>query len=116
MIINFFIMLGSFLDLLLTYKFLGLYKRKFPKKDWTVIEANPLIKYCVKTKGLNEGMFIAGSIILILALALVFVLSERWKFFLAGVYYMMVLFHLTNFLAISRLKGGKTNGNKKNKA
>lgn len=110
-LINFFLIVGSILDLFLTYKYLGEYKKKFPKKDWTVIEANPLIRYCVKAKGLGEGILVAGTVILFIFVGLINVLPERWKFFLAGTLYMMNVFHLLNFLAIKRIKleGGKKN-------
>lgn len=114
MIINFILILGSVLDLFLTYKYLGIYKEKFPKKDWTVIEANPLIKICVRMKGLGEGMLIAGTVIIAIMVVLINVLPTRWKFFLAGVLYMMNVFHLINFLAIKRMEV-KNNGRKKTK-
>ncbi len=37
MIINYVLIIGLILDLILTYNYLRLYKNKFPKKDFTVI-------------------------------------------------------------------------------
>lgn len=111
--IDSFVMLGSILDLTLTYNYLKLYKAKFPHKDFIVIESNPLIRSLVRSKGLKEGMITSSIIILFILMAILYVSSTPWKYFLAGVYYMMVTFHLTNFLAIKRMKGGKQNGKKK---
>ena len=113
-LVNAFVLLGSMLDLFLTYKYLGIYRYKFPKKDYLAIEANILVKYCCRIKGLGEGILISGTIIVSILLVLLQVLPERWKFFMAGVYYMMATFHLTNFLAIKRMKEVKTNGKKEN--
>lgn len=114
MIINYILVVGLLLDLLLTYKFLGLYKKRFPNKDYTVVETNPLLRYMVRTQGLGEGIISGGGIILMVLIALIFILPSGGKHFLAGAYYMMIVFHLTNFLALNRLKGGtKKNGKEK---
>lgn len=113
MIIELVVMLGSVSDLILTYNFLKLYKEKFPKKDFLVVESNPLIKNRVRAKGLQEGMFQSAIIILSILIMLLHIIPIHWKYFLLGVYYMMVTFHLTNFLAIKRDKGGKTNVKRK---
>lgn len=105
--IGYFVVLGLLLDLFLTYKFLNLYRLKFPKKDYLVVEANPLIRFMVRRAGLGTGMIYSGVIIMVILLWLLMVLPHHWKYFLLGVYYMMVTFHLTNFLAIRRIKGVK---------
>lgn len=118
--IEFFLYIGSILDLFLTYKYLGLYRERFPKKDWIAIEANPLIRMCVKSKGLGEGMLIAGTIILFVLAAIIHIANSNWQFFLAGVLYMMNVFHLLNFLALKGMQlketGGKNDGKENRKS
>lgn len=114
MIINYMLIVGLVLDLFLTYRFLGVYRNRFPDKDYAAIESNPLIRFFIREKGLGEGIIMSGLIIFLILLVLIVYLSENWKYFLAGVYYMMVTFHLLNFLALNRLKGGiKKNGKNK---
>ncbi len=102
--INFFVILGSVLDLILTYNFLKLYKKRFPKKDYTAVETNPLIRNAVRSMGLSEGMALSGAIILAILIVILSVIPYHWKYFLAGVYYMMVCFHLINFLSLKRME------------
>lgn len=104
-LINYFLILGSVLDLLLTYKFLSIHRDKFPDKDYTVIEANPIIRIAIRMKGLGEGMLISATIILFIMGVVVVVAPENFKFFLSGALYMMIVFHLINFLAMKRMKG-----------
>ncbi len=110
--INLFVMLGSVLDLIFTYKFLNLYKKRFPKKDYTIVETNPLIRNAIRSLGLTEGMVLSGVIIVAILMILLSVIPYQWKYFLAGVYYMMVCFHLLNFLSLKRMEvknGRRTN-------
>lgn len=111
--INFFIFLGCALDLFLTYKFLSLYKKRFPKKDYTAVETNPLIRNAIRSMGLIDGMIISGFIIIMILMVLLSVIPYHWKYFLAGVYYMMVCFHLLNFLSLKRMEV-KKNGRRNN--
>lgn len=101
------IIIGSILDLSLTYNYLKIYNQKFPKKDYAIIEANPLIRYCIRTLGLKEGMITSTFIILPIILLVIYLLPTRWDYFLAGCFYMMITFHLSNFLALKRMKGNK---------
>ncbi len=122
MIINYVLVIGCLLDLILTYNYLRLYKIKFPKKDYAIIEANPLIRYLIRRFKLMDGMIISGMIILTVVMILINLVNINTKFFLAGAYYMMITFHLTNLLAFSRIKninnndkGGNRNGKRKNR-
>lgn len=111
--INFFVILGLVLDLILTHNFLKLYKKRFPKKDYTVVETNPLIRHAVRNMGISEGIALSGAIILIILLVILSVIPYHWKYFLAGVYYMMVCFHLINFLSLKRMEV-KKHGKRRN--
>ena len=98
------IILGSIIDLFLTYKYLSAFRVKFPKKDYVVIESNPLIRAFVRSNGIGHGVIMAGFIIIGILMILLYFLNTNFKYFLAGVYYMMITFHLTNFLALRRLE------------
>ena len=102
--INLFIFMGCALDLILTKNFLELYKKRFPKKDYTVVETNPLIRNAIRSMGIRDGVIFSGVIIIMLLLVLLSMLPYHWKYFLAGVYYMMVCFHLINFLSLKRME------------
>ena len=103
-LINLIVVVGFVLDIILTRVFLGVYKKRFPGKDYTVVETNILVRGLIRRFGLNQGIIISTIIILVLlGLLLRFVLGTFGKGFLAGAYYMMVFFHLTNFLALRRL-------------
>ncbi len=116
MIINYLLIIGCLLDLLLTYNYLRLYKKQFPNKDFAIIEANPLIRNFIRRFGLLDGVVYSGGIILFILTLLIAFLPVNGKFFLAGAYYMMVTFHLTNYLALKRLDvRGLKNGKEKSK-
>jgi len=107
--INYFVMLGLLLDLILTYNFLKIYKEKFPKKDYTAVETNPLIRTAIRSMGLTEGIIFSGFIILMILMVVLKMIPYQWRYFLAGVYYMMICFHLLNLLSLKRMevKNGK---------
>ena len=104
MIIEAVIIVGLVIDLILTYNYLRVYRQKFPNKDFAIIEANPLIRKMIRSYGLGDGVFYSGLIIMLILLVLLKLFSENGKFFMAGAYYMMITFHLTNLLALKRMK------------
>lgn len=103
-IVEIAVLIASVIDLTLTYNYLKIYREKFPKKDFVVIEANPLIRFCIRSCGLGEGIFRSAFIILPLLVLLLYFLPTNWDFFLAGTFYMMLTFHLTNLLALKRIR------------
>lgn len=116
MIIEIALIIGLIIDLVLTYHYLKFYRERFPKKDYLVIESNPLIRSMVGRYGLVDGIVFSGFIILVILIILIAYTNTNFKFFLGGVYYMMIVFHLTNFLALKRMKGGKENGKTKKRS
>jgi len=106
MIINYLLIIGCILDLALTYNYLRLYRQKFPKKDFAIIEANPLIRNMIRRFGLLDGVVYSGLIILFMLSLMIVFFGINFKFFLAGAYYMMITFHLTNLLALNRMLEG----------
>lgn len=102
-IIEIAVLIASVVDLTLTYNYLKIYRNKFPKKDFILIEANPLIRSCIRSCGLGEGIFRSGFIILPVITFVLYLLPTNWDYFLAGIFYMMLVFHLTNYLALKRM-------------
>ena len=115
MIIEIALLIGCLLDLTLTYNYLKIYRKKFPKKDYIVIEANPLIRQLVRRNGLGWGMIYSGTMIFGIIIVIINFANTELKFFMAGVYYMMITFHLTNFLALKRMKQINIKAKRQNK-
>jgi len=101
-----------FLDMTLSYFFLKDCK-KITKGDWTVIEANPIIRYFIRKFELGFGLLIGSGFIFFILLVIVSITPEKLHYFFAGIYYMMCAFHLLNFRALKRIKNQK-GGKKKN--
>ena len=101
-----------FTDMTLSYFFLK-DCRKVTKGDWTLIEANPIIRYFLREFGLGYGILIGSGFVFAILLVIVSITNEHMHYFLAGIYYMMCAFHFLNFMALRRLKNLK-GGKKKN--
>jgi len=100
-------------DMFFTHNYLEIYRDKFPTKDWTLVEANPLIRNLVKNVGLNQGIVLSGLIIFVFLLILLWIGGEKSTYFLMGLYFMVDVYHFVQLRAIEniKLKGGK-NGKK----
>lgn len=105
------IVLGIFLiDMLLTYRYVKAYKKMYPKSEWYLCEANPILKSSMKAYGLEDGMVIGGFILGMMLIIILTIISVEWQYFLFGLYSMVNIFHLVNWKALERLieqKGGK---------
>lgn len=96
---------GAFLlDMFLTYRLAQAYKNKFPDKDWTTIEANPIIRNSWRKFGLKNGSLVSCAIISLILFTILQFTSENWHYFFFGIYSMMCVFHYTNFKALERIK------------
>ncbi len=98
-----YIFLASMSDLILTYFYLDMYRKRFPKNDWTLSEQNPIIRACVKMLGLETGMVVSGPIVLGLVMLVTYFLGSHGRFFLGGFLTMAVIVHFLNFAAVRRL-------------
>ena len=94
----------SLIDLGTTYLYANSFHNKFPKLDYTILEANPIIKYSWKTLGLNLGMIVGGLIIFAILFLITMNLSEKWLWYLMGVFTMMIIYHFLNFSQLAALK------------
>ena len=114
---EYFVLGLFFIDMLFSYFYIKRFRERHPDKDWSVVEANPLLRYNIKTFGLEKGMII-GSIMLLTILGIILVYANNnFKFFLIGVYFMVNVQHVVNWNSLRFLdkqKGGTRNG-KKNK-
>lgn len=98
------ILILSLLDLGATYLYISTFHKKFPQLDATQLEANPVLKMAMKQFGIAKGMLIGGIIIFAILLLIVFSLSEKWLYYLTGLFTMMLIYHFLNFSQLANLK------------
>lgn len=103
-----FIIIGMFLiDIILTYVNVNKYKKLFPKKDYTNIELNPIVKYLWKQMGLLKGGILATLIQIIILIFIISSFDSSTLLILLGAYLVIILIHLDNFNLINQKKKGK---------
>ena len=116
------VMILYVMDLVWSYNYMKKYRTMFPKGDWAAVEANPIIRYAIRVKGLGEGIIMGGIIVFVILAVLIRFSAAEFHWFLAGMYYMMNVFHFLNLMALGRLrnlknqKGGKKKNGKKEKS
>ena len=98
------ILVMSLLDLTATYLYVSTFHTKFPKLDYTTLEANPILKMSWQKFGLNTGMIVGGLIVFAILFLITFTASEKWQIYLAGVFTMMIIYHFLNFTQLAQLK------------
>lgn len=98
------ILIMSLLDLGATYLYVSSFHQKFPKLDYTALEANPILRTAWKQLGLNLGMIVGGLVVFILAGLLALSIKENWQYFFSGVLAMMLIYHILNFSQLAALK------------
>ena len=113
MILDIVIIALLLLDLFMTHSYLQLYKTRFPKNDWTLAEANPIIRLFIKRFGLTNGIGMSGIVIMIIVVGVLYFLPERLeasKWFFVGLYYSVNVHHYVNNRAMKKLirEGGKS--------
>jgi len=100
-------------DMLLTFRYVKSYKNMYPKNDWILAEANPILRICMRKLGLGKGIFFGGGIIFAILIITVGVLPDYYGMFLLGMYFMANAYHFVNWQALKRLivskklEGGK---------
>lgn len=98
------ILILSVLDLTATYFYVSTFNAKFPKLDYTTLEANPILRMAWKRFGLQTGMIIGGAIVFALLTLVALTATEKWQAYLAGVLSMMIIYHFLNFTQLAALK------------
>jgi hypothetical protein len=98
------ILIMSLVDLTATYFYVSTFKNKFPQLDYTALEANPILKTSWKLFGLQKGMIIGGLLVIALLSLIVLSVSEKWQYYLLGLFSMMIVYHLLNFAQLAALK------------
>jgi hypothetical protein len=91
-------------DLLATYNYVNTFNKKFPSLDYKSLEANPILRQCWTWFGLNIGMIIGGAIVFTLVLFMAFTLVDNWRWYFMGVFSMMLIYHLLNWVQLSNIK------------
>lgn len=95
--IQIIILILSLVDLTASFFYVSTFHAKFPKEDFTQIEANPILKNSMKYFGITKGMLFGGIIVFGILLLLVLSMQENYHYYLAGVLTMMNLYHWLNF-------------------
>jgi hypothetical protein len=101
------------LDMLLTYHYVKTYKELYPKNDWTLAEANPILRTFFKKFGLIDGLIYGTILLLSILFFIIIVINENWRYFLLGFYVMTNIQHFVNWSAMKRLKLKKMKGGEK---
>ncbi len=102
------LVVGLFLmDMILCYRYVNAYKKMYPKSAWWLAEANPILKYLMKTFGLLDGMVYGGMIIFGILITSVSLLPDYYGVFLLGMYFMNNTYHFVNWQALKRLQKEK---------
>lgn len=91
-------------DLWATYHYVNEFHKKFPQSDYKTLEANPILRKSWEWFGLNIGMIIGGIIVFTLVVFIAFTLVDNWKYFFMGVFSMMLIYHLLNWIQLMNLK------------
>ena len=95
--IQIIILVLSLLDLTASYLYLNQFNKMYPKHDATKLEANPILKYSIKNLGIQKGMIIGGLIVFGILLLLVLSLADKYLYYFAGLFTMMLVYHALNF-------------------
>jgi hypothetical protein len=103
-IIEIIIICMCIVDLLATYNYVNTFNKKFPKLDYKTLEANPILRNSWNLWGLKLGTIIGGTIILGLVVILAFTLTINFKYYFMGVFSMMLIYHLLNWIQLTNLK------------
>lgn len=98
------ILIMSVLDLTATYFYASTFHEKFPKLDYTTLEANPILRMSWRHFGLNIGMIVGGIIVFALLTLLTLSISDKWQYYLFGALTMMLIYHFLNFSQLAALK------------
>lgn len=98
------ILLLSIIDITATHFYVSTFHAKFPKLDYTQLEANPILRFSWKTFGLKLGSIIGGIIVFSILFLLIYNINPKWQYFFLGMLTMMVVYHLLNFNQLAMLK------------
>jgi len=91
------ILVLSLLDLTASYFYVNQFHKMFPKRDSSQVEANPILKYSIKSFGVKEGMIFGGILVFFIVVLLVLNITDKYLYYLAGVFTMMLVYHGLNF-------------------
>ena len=103
-IIPIIIMIMCLIDILATYNYVNTFNKKFPKLDYKTLEANPILRNSWNLFGLKIGTIIGGLIVFSLVVILSFTINKEFQYYFMGVFSMMLVYHLLNWVQLSNLK------------
>jgi hypothetical protein len=108
-------------DILLTYFTTKKYKKIEPKKDWTIGEMNPYVRYCWRKFGLEKGSFIFGVLtvcVMLFIIEIIRVIPSEWGnttnmiYFMGGAYMIIYWLHINNLGYLLELEEKKAKNKK----
>lgn len=103
--IQIIVLLLSISDIVLTGLYIHTFHKKFPDLDYTVLEANPIIKLALKRFSIPIAMIIGGLITFSILTLLILSAQDKWHYFFLGALMMMNIYHFLNFSQLIALKG-----------
>ncbi len=92
-----------FLDMYLSHSYIGMYKEKYPKNDWTLAESNPIIRFCIRKFDLDKGMFIGGMLITFILFVVFAIARVEILYMMIGMYWAVNVQHFVNNRAMKKL-------------
>jgi hypothetical protein len=98
------ILIMSIIDIVATYNYVNTFHKKFPKLDYKQLEANMIVRICWNKLGMKLGSIIAGLITFTLLILLILFVPENFRYFIAGALFMMLIYHILNWVQLMNLK------------
>jgi len=103
MILESIIIFGFILDMVFTYQYLNMYKKRFPKNDYTVAEANVLLRTLIRKFGLQDGIVYGSLILGFVVVVAVNLLRIEILYMMIGFYYSVNVHHFVNNRALKQM-------------
>lgn len=101
------------LDIFFTLFNIYKYKKLFPNKDFTKLEANPIILWIWKKLGFKNGVKVNILIYIIFSLIVYFYFNTETVLIAIGIYILLTFYHLNNYNELKKIekerKGKKDN-------
>ena len=91
-----------------SYFYIKSFKQRHPKKDWSVVERNFIIRTSIKKLGLEKGMMVGGTIVFVLLGIIISLSNTNFIYFLCGMFFMVNIQHWVNLNSMKYLEKIKT--------
>lgn len=105
--LNIVLTLFFILDMFFTYYNIRLFRKKYPEKDYSKMELNPIPKYFWNKLGLLYGGILSVIFFGLIIYLLVFKFPYDIKLILIGIYFVIIGLHLSNLSMLKKKKETK---------